>query len=360
MTNERSIEKLAAHFNSYALKVYADNSPLYARLAAGAAEDVELLTLANHAPLGQPVANLLFGAVHYLLLKGTPHSLAAFYPDLSTHPIQDREPYPEFRAFCLEHAATIEHLLTTHRVQTNEVRRCACLLPAFELVARRTGRRPLFLVEIGPSAGLNLLWDDYGYAYSSGREGWRYCGNLDSPVQLSCTLRGDFLPPLPETMPQVGDRIGIDLSPIDVRDTEAIDWLRALLWPEQKHRAELFERAVQVAKAHPPRLIAGDAVELLPGILANVPRDAVPVLFHSFAITQFSTEMRALLSEQFLAASRERPLYRLSIEWPREVELPQLSVSAYNQGMVAEQQLAQCDQHGAWLEWLGIESNGNN
>jgi hypothetical protein len=57
-------------------------------------------------------------------------------------------------------------------VQTNEVGRCASLLPAFGVVAARTDGRPLALVELGTSAGLNLVWDAYGYAYgAAGRAG---------------------------------------------------------------------------------------------------------------------------------------------------------------------------------------------
>jgi len=62
--------------------------------------------------------------------------------------------------------------VTTQRVQTNEVQRCTALIPAFELVFRRGDNRPFALVEIGASAGLNLLWDHYhlvAYCESHGR-----------------------------------------------------------------------------------------------------------------------------------------------------------------------------------------------
>ena len=67
-------------------------------------------------------------------------------------------------------------------VQTNEVRRSALLLPAFFLVSREAQGRPLYLLEIGTAAGLNLLWDRYGYDYGNGLRS----GDLDlNPIDVS-------------------------------------------------------------------------------------------------------------------------------------------------------------------------------
>ena len=59
------------------------------------------------------------------------------------------DPYPIFRDFCIDHRDEIEAIISTRRVQTNEVRRCAALLPAFTLVARAQPAQPLALIEIG-------------------------------------------------------------------------------------------------------------------------------------------------------------------------------------------------------------------
>ncbi len=53
-------------------------------------------------------------------------------------------------------------------MQTNEVQRSWALLPAFLTVA---DGRPLDLLELGPSAGLNLLWDRYATATRTGTWG---------------------------------------------------------------------------------------------------------------------------------------------------------------------------------------------
>ena len=62
----------------------------------------------------------------------------------------------------------IAELLRERRVQTNVVERCGLLLPAFGIIARRSGGKPLALVEVGASAGLNLLWDRYSFDYGGG------------------------------------------------------------------------------------------------------------------------------------------------------------------------------------------------
>jgi hypothetical protein len=337
---------LKGRFEQFAVYEGELSSPLYARLARSIAADPELLALAAEAR-STPVPNLLLGAVHYLLLKGATHPLAAFYPSLTDRPRTDADPYPVFQAFCREHQDAIRDLLRTRRVQTNEVRRCACLLPAFAYVARLAPDRPLALLEIGPSAGLNLLWDRYGYDYGTGGQ----YGDPQSPVQLRCTLRGARRPPLPITLPPVAWRAGLDLNPVDVRDPDAVLWLRALIWPEHHERAALLAAALPLVQQDPPPLIAGDALDLLPAILPTVPAEATLCIFHSFTLNQFPHAAR----ERFLAIlaehSRRRDIYRVFIEGLPGLNYPQMGCTTFAHGVAAEQALGICNAHGEWLEW---------
>src|SRR5688572_24480488 len=111
-------EILAKQFNRFAeIECRELFSPLYEYLSLSIAKDPEILALAAQIPAGQPVPNLLFGAVHYLLLQGYSTSLALYYRSLTPTPYPPEEAFPAFRDFCLENSRDIELLLRTRRVQ---------------------------------------------------------------------------------------------------------------------------------------------------------------------------------------------------------------------------------------------------
>ena len=58
--------------------------------------------------------------------------------------------------------------LAARPVQTNEVRRSWLLLPCFLEVARRADADAFDVIELGASAGFNLLWDRHRYVYEAG------------------------------------------------------------------------------------------------------------------------------------------------------------------------------------------------
>ena len=95
---------------------------------------------------------MLFAAVQYLLLTGLDHPLTARYPIISGEQRPLAPAFPRFRDFCLQHRDRIVELIATRRTQTNVVRRCTCLLPAFSIVCRETPS-PLALIDLGASAG---------------------------------------------------------------------------------------------------------------------------------------------------------------------------------------------------------------
>src|ERR1700761_2584546 len=140
-------------------------SLLYSRLAAGIGRDEELKAIAALARAGQPQANMILAAVHFLLLRGEETPLRRFYPTVGgTVSAETDDPMPDFKAFVMAHRVEVEALVSSRVTNTNEVGRSALLHPGFRAVASQA-LTPLALIEIGPSAGLNLIWDRYGIRY---------------------------------------------------------------------------------------------------------------------------------------------------------------------------------------------------
>lgn len=350
--SENLLDQLAQRFEWHAKNIYGvstiNSSPLYAQLSSEIARDPAILTLVAEADLSQQVSNLLLGAVHFLLLSGTSSPLADYYPSLTPNPRPQQDAYKYFRDFCLENVDAIRQLVTTQRVQTNEVQRCTALLPAFATAAQRAANHSLALVEIGPSAGLHMLWDKYGYTYGDGR----YTGDSESPVQLVCNSQGNFHPPLPETLPLVNYRIGIDLAPIDIRDDTAIRWLRALIWPEHTDRARLLEKAIQISRYDPPSIVAGDAADLLPQILSSIPPAPVLCVYHSYTLNQCPQHIREKILNHLKDFAQRRDFFEISLEWYSGQNQPHLELFSYQKGTVNVELLAYCESHGRDIEWL--------
>lgn len=344
------LEILSRAFERFAKEECHNSSVLYERLSLGIAKDPELLTLAAHARKGERVPNLFFAAVHFLLLKGIEHPVARFYDSLSGAPERSEDPYPDFRSFCLEHEGEISKLISSRLVQTNEVRRCACLLPIFFVVTQGSHDRPLYMIEIGAAAGFLLLWDHYGYKYGGALE----CGDRHSPVQIECELHGEGSPPIPNVLPKVSGRLGIDLNPIDVRDPDARLWLRALIWPEHRERARLLERVIEVAQRDPPPLVAGDGVEILPNILPSIPPDSTLCIFRVW--TSLPQGAREQLSSLMTEYGQKRDLYVISTVGQRGNEID-LQLTSFVKGVKTVKVLARCETHGEWLEWLKANTN---
>src|SRR5215472_5529771 len=148
------ISKPRGYWEIWAEDARRTGSQLYARLAAAIADDDALKALAARAQKGQPHANMILGAVHFLLLRGADHRLKRFYATLgSGTAAKDDDPFPDFRDFVLTHEDMIARLIETRVTNTNEVARSSILHPGFRVVSEACGA-PLHLVEIGPSAGL--------------------------------------------------------------------------------------------------------------------------------------------------------------------------------------------------------------
>jgi hypothetical protein len=342
-----SLADLSDRFVRFAAQESCDSSPLYDKLTLAVAKDEDLLRIASHARVGRPVPKLFFASVQYLLLKGAEHRLAEHYQSIVPKPIRGDDVAVHFRDFVLSNHSAIEGLLATKLVQTNEVRRSACLLPGFQRVFEYGGQLPLYLIEIGSSAGLNLLFDFYFYDYKNGQT----IGSLDSNVHIICQARGNQEVPIGTTFPKIAARIGVDLNPIDPNDEDAVLWLKALIWPEHSERRELLERAISAASKYPINHIAGDGIGLLPGLLQQVPDNVTPCVFHSFIINQMTPNSVQKLDNAMLDYSKKQKVYCVSIPCKSE-DASDLKLATMSDGIKSEAVLAKCSDHGTWIQWL--------
>ena len=150
------------------------------------------------------------------------------------------------------------------RYQMNEVARCTQVaLGIAAATASRAG--PVSLVDLGSGAGLGLHLDRYRYRVGTGA-----FGPPEASVRLDCEARGDRQPP-PARLPPVAERVGIDVHPVNLGDPDARAWLEACAPPEASALSRLAA-AVDVARRHPAAIVAGDAVDALPGVLGGLPR----------------------------------------------------------------------------------------
>ena len=349
----KRLASLRAAFHRFArVEAPGLDSPTYEELAHGVSMDDDLLQIAAHTRPHQPPPNMLFASVQYLLLSGIYHPLAAHYPIISGESRPPTPALPHFRDFCLRHRDRIVELIATRRTQTNVVRRCTCLLPAFSIVCRET-HSPLALVDLGASAGLNLNFDRYAYSYQrDGREVLRW-GPAGARVRLEAELRGDReLPPIPPAIP-VSSRDGIDLDPVDLANPHQLLWLRALIWPEHVERHQQLIDAAAEFEHSDIRMHAGDASRVLPALIESIPLDHTMVVYSTIALYQFPRESRTRIADTLAIASSTRPIWQIALEGND----PELSITRYRGGVRGEAKvLADASPHGWWIEWRERES----
>jgi hypothetical protein len=250
----------------------AGESPCFEAWALGVVDDAEVQHWLATLPDAKQQPNLVFAAARW-------HGLAA------------PAPYADLRAALLSDEGQIRATILARATQTNEAGRMATLVPALALAA---AGRPLALLEVGASAGLCLYPDRWGFRWST-PDGERTLGP-PAPT-LTCTVTGPA--PLPESLPEVAWRGGVDLNPLDVTSADDTDWLLTLIWPEHDDRRGQLATAIGVARSDPPDLRRGNLLELLPTLVEEarqaVGPDAVVVVFHSAVIAYLEDPAR----EQF-------------------------------------------------------------
>ena len=299
-------------------------SPSYEALCRAVAGSEAICALLDRLPPVKRQPNLLLGAVRFL---GGPVDEPA-----------------SFLNFVTARWGAVADTMMAHRTQTNEPGRCASLLPLLAALPQ-----PLALVEVGASAGLCLYPDRYSYRYTT-TLGEHRLG--DSEIVLSCAVTGPV--PLPDQLPEVVWRAGLDLNPLQANREDDRRWLASLVWPEQIDRADRLDQALDLVAADPPRLVAGDLLVDLPGLIVDAPADATLVVFHSAVLAYLDPAQRNRFTDLMRALKSTREVHWLSNEAPGVIPGTDMNPRPRGRFILAHDQVpvAVTGPHGQSLAWL--------
>ena len=316
------------------------------RLGTNGAIATRLAEWPSHESIAKLAVPLrVVGALHALVLEGRNAELAAVFPPSAVEPSDEAL----WQAVQTSMAAQADFILArlASAPQTNEVRRAAVLLPAFLSIAAQA-RLPMVLSEVGASAGLNLLWDRFGYRLGATR--W---GDRDSPVQLTPDWTG---PAPPVATISVNERSGCDVEPIDPGNDADCLRLLSYVWADQRERMDRTRAALEIARQERVQVEAGDAVPWLAKRLAKAHEGNVHVVFHTIVWDYLGanrqTALESMIRDAGAGAAAKSPLAWLRFEPDSHKPVGgAVTLTLWPGG--AEKRVARADFHGRWINWFG-------
>jgi hypothetical protein len=329
-------------------------SPLTAALLSGAADDYDAegpaydLLQPFAADPSSTVPSLRFtGAMHRLVLERRAPELALHYPSVGgTAPVRDV--WPAARRVVAGHLDELRDAVR-RPVQTNEVGRSAALYGGLLHLTAETGK-PLRLLEIGASAGLNLLVDRFAYDVADGV----VLGDPTSPVRLIRPWEGDF-PPY-DVPPKLVARRGCDPAPLDPGRADDRLTLTSYVWADQAERFARLRGALRVAAEQPVEVERLPASVFLQRELSRAEPGVATVVWHSVVWQYLDPAERSAVSRLLAGAgaraTADAPLAHLSLE-PEKVGddgfrfLVELTTWPGGRRRV----LAECKGHGPPVVW---------
>lgn len=324
------MESTAEWYSRFAENEARDRSPRYEEWARGIAGDSDILTLIDELQPSKRQPNLVFASARWL---GCPIV-----------------PFEEWRDWLAVHWAEVRATASARFTQTNEVGRCAALLPALAAI-----EGPIALLEVGASAGLCLYPDRYSYRFGDREPLHPHAG--ESSVMLECEVNDRV--PVPQAMPDIAWRAGIDLNPLDVRKEDDASWLDALIWPDNEARRERLSAAIALVADDPPRIIRADATEALTALAAEAPRNATLVVVTAGTLVYLTRADR----EAFLTQLRTTDAAWLALESARLFDsvatdlttgrgIDPLALNSHFALSLDGRALALAGPHGQFLDWL--------
>lgn len=298
---------------------------------------------------GQPLADALplrcAGGLHALHLSGTEPGLAPLYAG------DEADAEALVARAIADHEAVLMPWLDGPP-QTNEMGRSSSYVAAMLWLAAQ-GLPPRFdCIEIGSSAGINLMMDRYRYEL-----GGVGVGPAESGMRLEPEWRGAPPPALLAGGLAFAGLHGCDVAPVDLRDPAQLLRLSAYVWPEHRQRFERLAFAARAAAERAPDLVEADADVFVDAQLALPQAEGVTrIVMHSIVWQYLGAARQARITRAIEAAgakaTAERPLAWIALEANRATYQHELIVRHWP-GDGEPQLLARAHAHGAWVEWLG-------
>ncbi len=312
-----------------------------------------------------------FAAVQFVVAKVRPTAFNAYFRDGSEQSALASPTFDsQLEAFCRAHESDIEQLVRTRSCQMNEVNRCAsALVPALAHVLAAADRKRLSLIEVGTSAGLQLMFDRYRYEYGDGTI-W---GDAGSEVTLECRLMSGRLPDLDCLTEAVASRTGVDIAPPTLSSPDTRQWIEASSGFAMQRTSRLIDLVTEMS----PAIVEGDAADLIGDLVAAVPADQLPVVYNSASVIYFPRHRQETFGENLKRASLERDLVWISNETFRidptgavittqGAQLPEdvtqeiidgafrvaVEVTWFKAGVARTQLVAVAHPWGLWTRWL--------
>lgn len=122
--------------------------------------------------------------------------------------------------------------------------------------------------------------------------------------------------PLPDldAIPVIASTCGVDLHALDPSIDADRRWLEALVWPEDRDKADLLHDALTLAAAIPANVIAGDAEVACAAWSGQTPRGEPRIVFHCATRMHVPVDRRANFDRAINDIARDGPLYHIAVE----------------------------------------------
>jgi hypothetical protein len=341
---EKEIRRLAERFRRQE-DFTTDYSPLYSRLFGLVADWLEsseetedpLVTWLVDAGRDRPsldVSLLLAAGLHRDVLAGEEAvaDLAQYFPTVGgERPSDDPDFENVLRTAILSRRSNLKSFIQEASVQTNETGRGLCWL--FPVIS--TGWEEVQLVDLGASAGLNLLAEQRAYRLLEAGTGSQLLDlGRGQPVQFVTECQGNLAPLShyqDKSPPRIFGRIGCDLEPFLLSGRQEELTLTSFIWGDQVKRVQRLREGVkafrQVESSDAPVMLYQVELpdELNRFLHQHVPTESeAPVVIYNTWMTSYLHDkgQSMMYHVDQWAVSQKRPVLWLQWEPPRDGKEP--------------------------------------